>query len=106
LYHLQILLFNLQDTSPLDNVSSSYTLWLNLRQYNNNDHIRNAIIVCAVTVITVSYKTNDNPPSFNNNNNDGDYFGGVGEIKLIDTLFQFIDHRSALMSAITNILQS
>ena len=39
LYHLQILLFfNLQDTSPSDNVLLSTKLWLNLRCYNYNDN--------------------------------------------------------------------
>ena len=38
LYHLQILLFNLQDSSLSNNVSSSsYSLWLNLYLNNNND---------------------------------------------------------------------
>eukprot|EP00751_Fragilariopsis_kerguelensis_P043859 CAMPEP_0170992798 /NCGR_PEP_ID=MMETSP0736-20130129/9953_1 /TAXON_ID=186038 /ORGANISM="Fragilariopsis kerguelensis, Strain L26-C5" /LENGTH=596 /DNA_ID=CAMNT_0011418315 /DNA_START=608 /DNA_END=2395 /DNA_ORIENTATION=- len=37
LYHLQILLFfNLQDASLRNNVSSLYTLWLDLHQHNNN----------------------------------------------------------------------
>jgi len=39
LYHLQILLFNLQDALPSDNVSSSSsTLLLNLRCHNDNDN--------------------------------------------------------------------
>ena len=54
LYHRQILFFNLHDASPPNNVSSLlYILWLNLRQYNNNDHTHNAIMVC---------EKNNNPP--------------------------------------------
>ena len=40
LYHLQILLFNLQDALSSDNVSSSLSTLLLMCQYNNNNNDR------------------------------------------------------------------
>ena len=82
LYHLQILFFNLQDSSPSDNISpSSYTLWLDLRQYINNGHAGdNNGSFGRVTKITASYDSNNNPPSSNNNNSTTmEYFIAVND---------------------------
>ena len=43
-------------------------------------------------------------PSYNNNNNDGDYVGCVGAIKLINTPFQVIHHGCVLYLITTNTL--
>ena len=81
LYHLQILLFDLQDSSLSTNVSSSsYSLWLNLHLNSNNDADNDkATPAVMIKAYDMTYDTTIvfNVRSSFSINNDSDYFGRI-----------------------------
>ena len=58
--------------------------------------INNNKTTSVVTMITPLYKLNNESLSFNNNNNNGDYFGCINDTKIKNDPLHIIDHGSVL----------
>ena len=89
LYHLRVLLLNLRSLLSLKTSSSSLTLLLSV-----------------ITIITGLYESNNNPISFDTNNNydSSDSLDSAGDIKSIDSLSHIIDDRSDMYLILMQIL--